>query len=408
MKTQNAQMSETKGRVAAVGLAMLLAIAVVLSSCASGRSGSAYPDESYSVRAEEARVGATPGVAPEGGAPQAAPASEAASDAAARSAADVLASTGAVGEGSEGTSPTQERLRVYSASLALTVGRIEESRRKVMILAEEAGGYVESSHKETIVIRVPAKEFSQVLSKVEQLGTVDAKSIRTTDVTDQYADLTRRLEIAESSRDRLHELLERAEDAEERVAILREIRRLSEEIETLRASISSLGRLVEFSRISVRFTSRLSDRAVPRGIPFPWIAELDPIRATVGEASVALDVDLGASYAVFESGREVIAESADGARIRLGATANEPRGDTEFWAEALAHHLAPRYVHSRLEAGRFQGVRLESRGADSYVYGVLVAVRDEEIIVGEVFVPSTQGAVEHVEALLSALREVEL
>jgi hypothetical protein len=42
------------------------------------------------------------------------------------------------------------------------------------------------------------------------------------------------------------------------------------------------------------------------------------------------------------------------------------------------------------------------------VYGVLVAVRDEEIIVGEVFVPSTQGAVEHVEALLSALREVEL
>ena len=306
--------------------------------------------------------------------------------------------------------PAEERLRVYSAELGLLVSRVEPAREAVIRTAEEAGGYVESSGGEFITIRVPAERFDVVLEEIERIGQVSSRAVRTADVTEQYADLGRRLELAERTRERFYTLLERTSDTEERVEILREIRRLTERIERLNAQIESLDRQIDYSRITVRLVARIQTGAPGRAdIPFPWIAALDPLERTTGEPESRPAVEFPADYAVFDTGRFVRAETAGGVRVRIGAVDNAPRGDTEFWKNALVFHLGDFYtVSEEVEAGPLLGALFEAKGPQPFSYLVLVGARDEEIIVAEVFFPNADARDARLAEIRTALAEVGL
>lgn len=308
------------------------------------------------------------------------------------------------------TAPEQppERLRVFSATVELSVPSVERAREEILGLLERAGGYVESAQEDFLVLRVPAERFDATLQEVEAVGQVLSRSIETADVTDQFVDMERRLEIARASRERLYELLERTDDSDEQVAILREIRRLTEEIEQISSRLESLGRLVAYSRISVQLRPRLvgEDVLLDR-IPFPWIAALDPLTATIGRARRSIDAELPADFARFSEGRLIRAESADGVRIRLGGRENVPEGDDEFWREALLFHRGPLYAEAtELEIGDFVGASFLSRDAEPYVYWVLVHVRDGELLVAEFFFPSREVLAEHRDDCVEWLQEV--
>ncbi len=303
---------------------------------------------------------------------------------------------GEPGEGEPGTGggdQAQKRLRVYSAELEMAVTSVNTSRESLIDLAEEAGGYVESSSMNYVVLRVPAADFESVLARVESIGTVLARSVRTADVTDQFSDLERRIDLAERTRERLYDLLDRADETEERVKILREIRRLTEEIERLRGELESLDQLIRFSRIAVSLTARIARETRSRdAIPFPWIAWLDPLGVTTGEASQVIGLEVPEDYAVFEEGKRWLAEAAEGTRIKAGMAANEPRGDTEFWAAALAHHLADYYRSAeRVEYGRFRGVLFESKDVQPFYYLAAVHAVEDSIIVAEAFFPDKEA-----------------
>lgn len=301
-----------------------------------------------------------------------------------------------------------ERLRVFSATLELSVASVERTREEVLALLESAGGYVESAQEDYLVLRVPAERFDATLQELESLGQVLSRFIETADVTDQFVDMERRLEIARAARERLYELLERTTDSDEQVAILREIRRLTEEIEQISSRLESLGMLVAYSRITVQLRPRLAgDDVLLDRIPFPWIAALDPLSPTIGRARRGFDVELPSDFARFSEGRLIRAESADGVRLRLGARENEPEGDADFWREALLFHRGPLYAEAtEIDVGAFRGVSFLSRDQEPYVYWVLVHVRDRELLVAELFFPSQQVLEEHREDLVAWLREV--
>lgn len=305
--------------------------------------------------------------------------------------------------------PSEERRRVYSAELELLVTGVEETRGRVIAAAEEAGGYVESSSGAYVVIRVPADAFETVLGRIEGYGTVRSRAVRTADVTEQYADLERRIELAERTRERFYTLLERSTDTEERVEILREIRRLTERIEVLRSQLESLDRQIAYSRITVMLTARIDEAAPARStIPFPWIAALDPLERTTAAPASRPRVELPSDYAVFDTGRFVRAETAAGTRVRIGAVENEPRGDTAFWQQALVHHLADLYrIERRIEPGAFAGVLLEAKGAQGFSYLVLAAARGDEIIVAEAFFPDAAARDRRLDEIVGVLSEVE-
>lgn len=283
----------------------------------------------------------------------------------------------------------ERRLRVYSGTLELVVPAPLETAQRIIALVQQSGGYVESSTADVLVVRVPAAQFETIFESLGRLGEIRSRSVESADVTDQYRDVSKRAEVSERTRARLYALLGKTSNADERVRILREIRRLTEEIEQLKATLAMLDQQVKLSRITVRLAARLAaGPADGRPVPFGWIARLDPLRGSTGGASSPIGLAAPEDFAVFSSERLLSAESAEGTRLRAGAAANEPDGDTAFWHKALLFHLGPRYREAEpVTAGPFRGALFTSKDAQPFFYLVAVAVRGREILVAEAFFP---------------------
>jgi hypothetical protein len=256
-------------------------------------------------------------------------------------------------------------------------------------------------------VRVPAGSFDAVMQELSGFGEVRARSVESTDVTDSYADLGRRAEIAKRTRQRLYDLLEKTTDVEERVGILREIRRLTEEIEQLSASLAVMEGQIALSRITIRLQSRIEE-AGGGGNPFPWIAGLSPLYPSSRASAAPISLTIPPDYAIFEQGKRVRIEAADGTRVSVGAIANEPRGDTTFWREALLYHLKGFYRSStEVEAGSFRGGVFEGKDIEPFHYLVVVTVRGEEILLAEAFFPDAQARERRLPGILAMLEGVK-
>ena len=307
----------------------------------------------------------------------------------------------------------EERLRVYAGYCRLMVDDPNREKEKIALIAEQAGGYVESSIAQTVAIRVPAESFRAVFEQILSLGRVLEKAVESSDVTDLFRDNRTRLEIARKTRMRLYALLDETEEVEERLAILREIRRLSEEIERLERLLELLERQIALSRITVQLVPRLAPEAAGAAdIPFNWIAALDPLYASLPRLSQKIEFTPGNEFAVFEREAYYRAESAEGTRIRIGSTANRPAGDTEFWQKALAHHLSPYYRKAELlNPGRVRAVLFSSKDREPYTYLVGVVTPPKEsraLVVVEIFFPDASALSLRLEALKEALLRLEV
>jgi len=304
----------------------------------------------------------------------------------------------------------ERRARIYSGWCRLTVDEPEQTKKRLEELARESGGYVESSTGEAVTLRVPAERFRQVFAAVLGLGEVVRKTIETYDVTDTLTDQEARLGLAERARERLYLLLERTADVKERLAILREIRRLTEEIERIRASLQVLKGQIAMSRITVELLARRPEGELRKeGIPFPWIAALNPLYPSLKGGLRRLAPSLSEDFAVFRKEKGFRAESPEGTRVRLGATPNRPRGDAAFWQKALAFHLGPQFRRAEeLEAGAFRAVLLTSKDSKPYSYLVAVAVRGKRLAVAEAFFPDQEAGDLRLEDVLAALRQLKL
>ena len=283
----------------------------------------------------------------------------------------------------------EDRKRVYSGFCQVRVESVEKTRSRIFSIAEQSGGYVESSYSDNIIIRVPAERFREVFKTIVDLGEVIDKTIETYDVTEEYQDLTARLEIAERTRERLYKLLEETDDVEERIRILKEIKRLTDEIESIKQNLEMIKQQISFSRITVGLVARLTQQ--PEGkekIPFDWIGKLDPLYASVRSLKGTIELELGGEFAVFEKDVAFRAESAEGTRVRVGTTRNEPLGDSSFWQKALSHFLRNYYKETvEFESGKVRGVIFTSKDADPFYYLVGVVTQKDTIYVIEAFFP---------------------
>jgi hypothetical protein len=301
-------------------------------------------------------------------------------------------------------------MRVYRGYGRIMVGSVEDAREQLFALAGERGGYVESVAGNTVVIRVPAGRFQETFDLVLALGEVLGSSVETFDVTEQFTYLESRLDIARRTRERLYALLERTRDVEERLKVLREIRRLTEQIEGISRSLEMLEDQVAFSRITAELVPRLGvQEELRREIPFRWIADLDPLYPGLPRVKGRVVFDLGPDFAVFDKDRGYRAESADGVRVRVGSTRNEPRGDGFFWQQALSFHLAPYYrTVEPFQAGPVQGVLLTSKDPEPFFYLVGVVPDGKTLHVVELFFPDRVALERRMEPLAASLEELEI
>lgn len=165
---------------------------------------------------------------------------------------------------------------IYTATLFLGVYHVEESQQRLLTLAEEHGGYLSRRDDTIVVIRIPAARFDEVLGLIEELGDVLHREIDVEDITEEYHDLTIRLETLHAMRGRLEELLERAETVADALQIQRELERITIEIESLEGRLRFLSDRVAFSTITVVFQSNVPN-VQPQAqvvLPFYWLSQL--------------------------------------------------------------------------------------------------------------------------------------
>jgi hypothetical protein len=131
-------------------------------------------------------------------------------------------------------------------------------------MAEDNEGWVVSSnvfqYDETaktgnMTVRIPAAGFQSFIDAV-QLMSVEVTRISTSgqDVTEEYVDLSARLENLEVTADRVRAFLDETKNVEEALAVNQELSRLEGEIEVLKGRIKYLEQSSAFSTVSIDLT----------------------------------------------------------------------------------------------------------------------------------------------------------
>jgi hypothetical protein len=157
------------------------------------------------------------------------------------------------------TRDTEQKI-IRSASLSIEVDDFQARSDALGRIVERSDGFISNSYsyvtdtgrkRGEITIRVPKDAFLSVISEIEQLGTVQSKQTSGEDVTEEYIDLTARLNNSERQEQRLLEILELADDVEDILDVERELARVRGEIEQLTGRITYLDNRVELATISI-------------------------------------------------------------------------------------------------------------------------------------------------------------
>lgn len=165
-----------------------------------------------------------------------------------------------------------DRKTITTVDMTLEVDEVPAAIEQISTSARTFGGYVSGSsvYSHTydsgswkdgyITVRVPEAEHPLFLEEVEKLGEVTSRSVSGQDVTEEYIDVTARLENLKRQEKRLYEVLNMSRTVEEVLSVEKEIERVRGEIDSLTGRLNYLNDRVEYSTISIRLTE--SDRVV--------------------------------------------------------------------------------------------------------------------------------------------------
>lgn len=154
----------------------------------------------------------------------------------------------------------QERLIIRTANLSLIVDDTDDALRAITEMVGTNGGWVVSSNihqyseekQGTITVRVPSTGFSSAIEAMKQLAVeVTNESVSGQDVTEEFVDLSLRLENLEATADRVRSFLDDATKVEDALAVNRELSQLEGEIELLKGRREFLAQSAQFSTITI-------------------------------------------------------------------------------------------------------------------------------------------------------------
>jgi Domain of unknown function (DUF4349)/Putative zinc-finger len=159
---------------------------------------------------------------------------------------------------------------IRTARLGVEVDRYDAGVRRLLDIAEGAGGFIaDSSYGEVdgrpqgeLTLRVPAGRFAAAVKDVEALGTVRQRQISAQDVTEEFVDLEARRRNLERHEHQLLSFMDRAAKVTDLMAIEQELARVRGQIEQIAGRLRYLSHNVEMASITVT----LSERARTHGL----------------------------------------------------------------------------------------------------------------------------------------------
>lgn len=169
----------------------------------------------------------------------------------------------------------EERLIIRTGELSLVVTDTEETMAQIAQMAESNGGWVvnssvfqagENAKRGNITVRVPVEGFNSAMEAMKDLAVeVTNESTSGQDVTEEYVDLSLRLENLEATADRVRNFLDEARNVEEALAVNQELSRLEGEIERIKGRVEFLSQSASFSTIHVNLTPDILAQPVQVG-----------------------------------------------------------------------------------------------------------------------------------------------
>lgn len=154
------------------------------------------------------------------------------------------------------------RMIVKTAGVDCEVEDYEESVAEVRRIADGAGGFVVSSTAHTqdggmrageVVVRVPAGRFEEVLASLKALAvTVEAEYVRGNDITEEFYDLSARLDNKRKAEQRFLEILKAAKTSKEILEVEQALMGVREEIERMEGRKRFLEDQTALSTVTMR------------------------------------------------------------------------------------------------------------------------------------------------------------
>ena len=147
-----------------------------------------------------------------------------------------------------------ERIQV-SGSLSLEVQSLDEAVIGVQRLVTAYKGWVTQSNLETagrpyanITLLVPKSSFYELLGEIKEIASVvKNENVNSNDVTEEYIDVTARLDVMKETGSRFLSLLSDTDNIEEIILLEKELMRLRGEIDSLEGRVSYLTKTTDNS-----------------------------------------------------------------------------------------------------------------------------------------------------------------
>ena len=169
-----------------------------------------------------------------------------------------------------------ERLIVRNGSLIVVANDTRVARQSVLELVAEyaaEGAFVVSSNETypysgqmpviSMVLRVPVAHYDESMTRLADLGIrVQNRSEIAQDVTQDYVDITARLQALETSRARLLEIVKEATNTEDLLRAEQELSRRETELESAKALQQNLARTAALSSITVELRPVVTSQPV--------------------------------------------------------------------------------------------------------------------------------------------------
>ena len=155
---------------------------------------------------------------------------------------------------------------IKTGSMEFEVSDLEEAKRATDQLVDSLEGYLERERfnaygnrkSYALTIRVPQKNFDALIEGLEKgEGRMQGKEIRVRDVTEEYVDLTIRLENNLAYLIQYQRVLESAKTVDEVLEVKEKIRAIEEEIESKKGRMKFLEDQVKYATLELELETFL-------------------------------------------------------------------------------------------------------------------------------------------------------
>ena len=195
------------------------------------------------------------------------------------------------------------RLIIKTGNMSIKVEDIDQAVNNATEFIVGLGGYIVSQevsgynqHRNaTVTLGVPVNNFEMAMAAFREYGIVNSESAAGQDVTEEFVDLTSRLENLQATQTRLRQLFDAAQNVKETLEVDRELRQVEGEINIVQGRMKYLSERAAFSTITLNMSSTSDE---PIGQPEEWTIVTTIKRAFSDLTQGAQDLASGLTYFV--------------------------------------------------------------------------------------------------------------